>query len=935
MASASPSRQLSVTDCPRCRCLCVGPTILPCGHVLCRPCLRQLLEQQGPDPTCSSCGHSIPRGQGQTISEQLDQFCKDLVLQEIVADHIFKRSDTSCQTCCKPAWTNVCQDCGTFYCIHCSENHRTEHAADCHTVVDPRQVLISASSTTSRPPGHEDVSQTSTSLLEFQRQEVKLLEEKHSNHSRVESDLDELIAKLQNGRDRVRDQKHLLHMYTTRMPTTINTTSMRERLRRVREDMNLLTREVLQDLRRETDRLVALWMEPVEVQVWKSDDDHGATSGVKGTTECVMVTPKSTTINWGLGSVCVEQISDDVIHRTVKDVAIAKINWSENLARVQRQLEAEKVKGQQLHADMVGGQQQLAAEKVKGQQQLEAEKRRAEAELAALYHTHQKEKTRERERVKRFYTGIQQKKTSLLKHVMGRIEEKDVLSKLVQQLCEEFDVRLLAIDSGLRFLMDVPVEEWKGVKELQEKLQKMLEDALLPKQEKEEVTWTEVTSYSTQTGDADTPKEADASGNEHQQTVTEGTTGSAKNTMLHKQQGKEVTSREVTSCSTDAGGGEVRLGQPLPTHLTTGPQTPKEADASGNEHQQTVTEGTTGSSKNTMLHKQQGKEVTSREVTSCSTNAGGGEVRLGQPLPTHLTTGPQTPKEADASGNEHQQTVTEGTTGSAKNTMLHKQQGKEVTSREVTSCSTDAGGGEVRLGQPLPTHLTTGPQTPKEADASGNEHQQTVTEGTTGSAKNTMLHKQQGKEVTSREVTSCSTDAGGGEVRLGQPLPTHLTTGPQTPKEADASGNEHQQTVTEGTTGSAKNTMLHKQQGKEVTSREVTSCSTDAGGGEVRLGQPLPTHLTTGPQTPKEADASGNEHQQTVTEGTTGSAKNTMLHKQQGKEVTSREVTSCSTDAGGGEVRLGQPLPTHLTTGPQTQKETYATGNTSQQIVTA
>nr|KAG5714404.1 hypothetical protein BaRGS_006850 [Batillaria attramentaria] len=205
---------------------------------------------------------------------------------------------------------------------------------------------------------------------------------------------------------------------------------------------------MLQDLRRETDRLVALWKEPVEVEVWISDD--------------------------------------------VKDVVIAKINWSENLARVERQLEAEKVKSQQLHA-----------EKVKGQQQLEAEKRRAEAELAALYHTHRKEKTRERERVKRFYIGIQQKKTSLLKQVMERIEEKDVLSKLVQQLCEEFDVRLLAIDSGLRFLMDVPVEEWKGVKELKEKLQKVLEDALLPEQEREKVTWTEVTSCSTQTGDAD------------------------------------------------------------------------------------------------------------------------------------------------------------------------------------------------------------------------------------------------------------------------------------------------------------------------------------------------------------------------------------------------------------------------------------------------
>ncbi|KAK7487032.1 hypothetical protein BaRGS_00021702, partial [Batillaria attramentaria] len=505
MASASPSRQLSVTDCPRCRCLCVGSTILPCGHVLCRPCLRQLLEQQGHDLTCSSCGHNIPTGQGQTISEQLDQFCKDLVLQEIVADHIFKRSDSSCQTCCTPAWTNVCLDCGTFYCIHCSENHRTEHAADCHTVVDPRQVLISASSTTSRPPGHEDVSQTSTSLLEFQRQEVKLLEEKHYDHGRVESDLDELIAKLQNGRDRVRDQKHLLHLYTNRMPTTINTTSMRERLRHVREDISLPTREMLQDLRRETDRLVALWMEPVEIRVWKSDDDHGATSGVKGATECVMVTPKSTTISLDSGSVYVAQISDDVTHRTVKDVVIIKSDWPENLARssVQklkkekqslfRQLKQMTVSGQrQLKMEKVRGQQQLNAEKVRGQQKLEAEKSRAEQEKAT-----------ERERVKRFYIGIQQKKTSLLKQVMKRIEEKDVLSKLVQQLCEEFDVRLLAIDSGLRFLMDVPVEEWEGVKELQEKIKKLLEDALLPEQEKEKVTWTEVTSCSTQTGDAD------------------------------------------------------------------------------------------------------------------------------------------------------------------------------------------------------------------------------------------------------------------------------------------------------------------------------------------------------------------------------------------------------------------------------------------------
>ncbi|KAK7500001.1 hypothetical protein BaRGS_00008849 [Batillaria attramentaria] len=422
MAAASPFPE-TFTDCPHCRCLCVGPTILPCGHVLCRRCLRQLLEQQGPDPTCSSCGHSIHRAQGQTVTEQLDQFCRDVVLQEVVADRIFRRCDRSCETCCTPAWTNVCLDCGTFHCIRCSENHRTEHAADCHAVVDPRKVLISASAsaTRPRPPGHEDVSQASTSLLEFQRQEVKRLEEKHSDHGRVQTDLDEVIAKLQTGRDRVRKQEHLLHMYTTRMPTTINTMSMRERLRRLREEISLPTSELLQDVRCGADRLVALWdvsahkthaeknnsstdcdaetvppeyrlnidmqnvrdvivsQDQVEVHVWKkrklnSCGGHVGSISSKRSTERVMITPKSTTISLDFGPVCVGHIADDVIQRTVKNVVIAKFDWAKELGRVQ-ELKREKQRlMRQLQEEKVRGQQQLEAEKVRGQQQVAMEK---------------------------------------------------------------------------------------------------------------------------------------------------------------------------------------------------------------------------------------------------------------------------------------------------------------------------------------------------------------------------------------------------------------------------------------------------------------------------------------------------------------------------------------------------------------------------------
>nr|KAG5702632.1 hypothetical protein BaRGS_028018 [Batillaria attramentaria] len=53
---------------------------------------------------------------------------------------------------------------------------------------------------------------------------------------------------------------------------------------------------------------------------------------------------------------------------------------------------------------------------------------------------------------------------------LGRVQELK-REKQRLQLFEDFDVRLLGVDSGLKVLMDTPVEEWEGVRKRQQEIQ--------------------------------------------------------------------------------------------------------------------------------------------------------------------------------------------------------------------------------------------------------------------------------------------------------------------------------------------------------------------------------------------------------------------------------------------------------------------------------
>ncbi|KAK7467990.1 hypothetical protein BaRGS_00036768, partial [Batillaria attramentaria] len=89
MASAVPA---AFTDCPHCHSLCVDNAILPCGHVVCRTCLLGILEQQ--ESACPDCGGIIPRRQGQTIGQTIDELGRDCVLEQLVNEQLVQQGDT-------------------------------------------------------------------------------------------------------------------------------------------------------------------------------------------------------------------------------------------------------------------------------------------------------------------------------------------------------------------------------------------------------------------------------------------------------------------------------------------------------------------------------------------------------------------------------------------------------------------------------------------------------------------------------------------------------------------------------------------------------------------------------------------------------------------------------------------------------------------------
>ena len=86
---ADPDLPSCVTDCPRCGRLCLGASILPCGHLVCKRCLRFLLEEDDSQGfTCPTCGGQVDRQAKGPRSQRLETFPADAVMQCLVDEKL-------------------------------------------------------------------------------------------------------------------------------------------------------------------------------------------------------------------------------------------------------------------------------------------------------------------------------------------------------------------------------------------------------------------------------------------------------------------------------------------------------------------------------------------------------------------------------------------------------------------------------------------------------------------------------------------------------------------------------------------------------------------------------------------------------------------------------------------------------------------------------
>ncbi|KAK7465971.1 hypothetical protein BaRGS_00037458, partial [Batillaria attramentaria] len=256
MASSSASHQ-SFTDCTHCKSLCLGPTILPCGHIICRKCLRQILE--GLDPTCPSCGHGVPRDPGQTVSEVVDQLSKDLILEELVNEQLAQKGDFRCIACPSRIAEKVCLDCGDAFCDSCSWSHCDSKRPDVHVLQDLPMNFDTSQTTTpaNSRPGSLNPRKAARDLKETLKTETGLLKAKVSQVKKAVRTVSDVIADLQEVKDGLHQKEELLTTYTIGLSSVPDARAIFPRLERVRADCAPPPSTALKELKRRAKTLAA------------------------------------------------------------------------------------------------------------------------------------------------------------------------------------------------------------------------------------------------------------------------------------------------------------------------------------------------------------------------------------------------------------------------------------------------------------------------------------------------------------------------------------------------------------------------------------------------------------------------------------------------------------------------------------------------------
>ncbi|XP_076437243.1 uncharacterized protein LOC143276553 [Babylonia areolata] len=159
----------STTDCPHCGSLCLGSVVLPCGHISCRRCLHKALQEPGSGSGCKRCGQQLdlPKDQALTVSQLMQQFGTDPVMEHMVYQQLENDTDIRCVTYPNDQATYVCVTCHKYCCDACSASHcRTRVATKGHVLRLLPQPLLNAPSAAWTTPKPASPSIQSTSSLE-------------------------------------------------------------------------------------------------------------------------------------------------------------------------------------------------------------------------------------------------------------------------------------------------------------------------------------------------------------------------------------------------------------------------------------------------------------------------------------------------------------------------------------------------------------------------------------------------------------------------------------------------------------------------------------------------------------------------------------------------------------------------------------------------
>ena len=242
MAGVGPA---ALTDCPRCQSECLGPSVLHCGHLVCRRCLGHLLQGQQ-ESQCPTCSATVkPQGRRRGIS--LDQFPTDPIMEQLVLE---KLKEQMCWSHRSSRANHACLDCGLVLCRSCTAAHRRMRTTSSH-LLQSLHAPTPASGSAER--GQTAGSQSRNQAAQWNEEnemnqvqdellrEMEVMQETGARLRRLRGEIRSVVRQLERTQDNLRCGQETLSAYSSHL-TALGVRSAGEtgallpRLRRVRKD---------------------------------------------------------------------------------------------------------------------------------------------------------------------------------------------------------------------------------------------------------------------------------------------------------------------------------------------------------------------------------------------------------------------------------------------------------------------------------------------------------------------------------------------------------------------------------------------------------------------------------------------------------------------------------------------------------------------------